>query len=274
VNSKIAALENVTYTNTDTLSDIHSGEDTLPERPEGQMTYGKNPTAWVPQKKPTFGMVGARFGIAKFTENVNSNSTSLDDYTPLYPSIFLEGELWLTPAWTAHADVRQGIITTGNPVSGGQPGHLSHRLSMYDFLFGYNLRLTTSLNAPKIEALFGYASYDMYVDQSTPPGVTSKTYSGPKIGLSGWYTISADSPYSIGANLYFMFATKLVESPDSSGDATNRASQFGIFGDKQITSNLKARVALDFELYSSDFSGGNTSSQSHQTLSGGLYYMF
>jgi hypothetical protein len=180
----------------------------------------------------------------------------------------------LTPSWTAHADIRQGIITTGNPVNGGQPGHLSHRLSVYDFLFGYNLRLTSSVNSPKLEALLGYTSYDMFVDQSTPAGITSKTYSGPKVGLSGWYPIAPDSPYSIGANLYFMFATKLSESPGSSGSATNRASQFGIFGDKQLSNNLKARVALDFELYASDFSGSDTSSQEHQTLSGGIYYMF
>jgi hypothetical protein len=274
INSKIAGLESVTYSNTDSLTDYKNGEDTLPERPDGQMTYGKNPTAWVPQKKPTFGMVGARFGVGKFTENVDSSPYSWDDSTPLYPSIYIDGELWLTSVWSAHAEIRQGIITTGNPVSGGSPSHLNHRLSVYEFLFGYNLRLTNAVNSPKLEGLFGYMDYDMYIDQSNPAGITSKTYSGPKVGLSGWYPIAPDSPYSIGANLYFLFGTHLSETPSSSGSASNSVTQFGLFGDKQLSINLRARLALDFEIFASSFSGGNSSSQQLQTLSGGMYYLF
>ena len=274
VGSKLATLENVTYTNTDSLTDTPSGEDILAERPDAGVNYGKKPVAWLPERKPTFGVVGARLGLGGFQESASPNSTSLTASATIYPSIYLEGELWLNPAWSMHALIRQGIISTSNPVSGGSPGTLSHRLSSYDFLFGYNMRLANSISAPKVEALFGFSSYELYVDQSTPAGLTTKAYGGPKLGISGSYPLGDKSEYSIGANLDFLFQTNLTETPSTSGSGTSRASQFGIFVDKQLYVNLKARAQLDFEIYTTDFSAGGSSSQKHTSASGGLYYMF
>ncbi len=273
-NAKIATLENVTYSNTDTLSDIHTGEDTLGERPDAEVNYGKKPVAWLPERKPTFGMVGARVGLANFEEHVETTAYSLTALGTIYPSIALEGELWLTPAWSMHAQIRQGIISTSNPVPKGQPSRLSHRLSAYDFLFGYNMRLASSVSAPKVELLFGFAAYELFVDQSTPQGLTTKAYSGPKLGVAGSYPLGPDSPYSLGADLNLLFQSHLNETPSVSGSATNTATQFGIFGDKQLFINLKARMQVDFEIYTSSFSGGNSSSQKHTTLSAGVYYLF
>ncbi len=271
VNSKIGPIKGIVYPNTNSLSNLQTPEDVLMAQPGANVNYGKNPTAWVPTKQPTFGMVGARFGVGRFAENAPN---ALSDSAAVFPTIFLDGELWLTSEWSAHAHIRQGIISTSNPVSGGSPSTLSHRLSMYDFLFGYNIRLADAVSAPKLEFLFGYSSYDMFVDQSTPAGITSKTYSGPEVGLSGWYPLAASSPYGIGANFYYMYDPHLSESPTSSGSSTNRATQFGIFLDKQLRVNLKARFELDFDIFASDFSAGSTSSQEQDVFSGGLYYMF
>ncbi len=271
VNSKIAPIEAVVYTNTNSLSNLQTPEDLLMSEPGAKANYGKNPSAWVPTRVPTFGMVGARIGVGKFTENAPN---SLNDSDSFYPSIYLDGELWLTSVWSAHAHIEQGIISTSNPVSGGSPSTLSHRLSMYDFLLGYNVRLADVTNAPKFEFLFGYSSYDMFVDQSTPAGITSKTYSGPEIGVSGWYPIAPSSPYGLGANFYYMISPNLSETPSSSGSSSNRATQFGVFLDKQLHVNLKARFELDFDIFASNFSGGSTSSQESDVFSGGLYYMF
>jgi hypothetical protein len=244
------------------------------DRPDGKITFGENPTAWVPQRKPTFGMVGARLGIGQFTENTTTTS-SLDAKAPYYPSIALEGEIWLTPKWSMHAQLRQGIITTDNPVSGGSPSDLSHSLSSYSFLFGYNMRLGAALNAPKAEVLFGFSSYRLFVDTSNPAGLTTKTYTGPNLGVEGSYPLGGASPYSLGANLHLLYNSSLTESGGTTGaGATNTVNNFGFFVDKEIGVNLKGRFALDFELYSTDFSGGYSSSQKHTTGSAGLYYLF
>ncbi len=274
VDSKIAPFDYVKYPENNSLSNLQTPVGSLLMQPGAKSTYGKSPTAWVPTPEPTFGMVGVRLGVGKYTENVHLTSTSLDDSANIYPSIFLDGVLWLTPTWSAHAHIRQGIISTSNPVSGGTPSTLSHRLSYYDLLFGYNIRLAQSIEAPKLELLFGYANYSMYVDQSTPAGITSKTYSGPELGLSGWYPINPQSPYGVGANFYYMFNPSLHESPTSTGSSSNSATQFGIFLDKQLRVNLKARIELDFDLFASNFSAGATSSQEQDVFSGGLYYMF
>lgn len=279
VNAKVAGIDNVVYPNSNSLTESTDTVSALSATPEGKMSFGENPNSWLPKRKPTFGMVGAKFGIGIFQENMKSSATtpnSLDSSAPFYPMVAIEGELWLTPNWSMHTDIRQGIISTDNPVSGGNPSKLSHSLSNYDFLLGYNLRLTSEVNAPKIETLFGYATYRLYVDDSTPAGLTTKSYSGIKLGVSGAYPLHNNSEYNLGANLFFMFDPKLNETPHASGGADNTVNSFGFFLDKYLSMNLKARGSLDFELYSSTFSGASatSSSQKHTTLAVGLYYLF
>ncbi len=275
VNAKIANLDDVVYTNTETLSDQTDTAEAYAQRPEGQVSFGTNPSAWLPKRKPTFGMAGASLGIGQYKESVAASS-SLDAASPFYPLASIEGELWLTPVWSMHAAIKQGIITTDNPVSGGEPKELSHSMSAQEFLFGYNFRLSEVITGPKVELLAGYSSYHLYVDSSNPSGLTTKTYSGPKFGVMGSYPLPNASPWSVGAYLNFMFQAKLKETPSSSGTADNSVNSFGLFGDKALSINLKARFAINFELYSSDFGAGSTTSasQKHTTGTAGLYYMF
>lgn len=263
VNSKLAGLDNVVYANTDSLSENQASTEGLSERPDGKISYGANPTTWLPKKKPTFGMVGARMGIGQFAETVQSSSTSEGTDAPFYPSVSLDSELWLTPAWSMHANIRQGIIKT-----------LS--LSSYEFLMGYNMRLASSLNAPKVEGLFGYSTYHLQIDEESGSILTTKTYSGFKMGVAGSYPLPGTSPYSLGANLMFMFKPKLKESPDSSGSSEDSVNSFGFFVEKELSINLRSRFGLDFELYASDFTSGaaTSSSQKHTTASIGLNYLF
>lgn len=275
VNAKVTGLDSIAYENSNSLSEKPTPEEALAAAPDAGASFGENPVAWLPKRKPIFGVVGARLGVGQFQESIKQSST-LEAKAPLYPSFTLDGELWLTPVWSLHASMRQGIISTDNPVSGGSPSELSHSLSSYDFLFGYNLRLSPVVNSARIEALFGYSSYRLFVDGSSSGALTTKTYSGVKLGVSGLYPISNTSPYSLGADLYFLFNSKLKETPPASGSSDNSVNQFGVFVDKTLSMNLRARARLDFELYSSDFSGGSTtsSSQKHTTLSAGLYYLF
>ncbi|MCB0350719.1 MAG: hypothetical protein KDD38_06015 [Bdellovibrionales bacterium] len=263
VNSKLSGLQDVVYTNTDTLTDNGSSSEGLAERPDGKISFGANPAAWLPKKKPTFGMVGARIGIGQFAENVQGTSSSEHSDAPAYPSVSIDSELWLTPAWSMHANIRQGIVN-------------SFSLSNYEFLMGYNMRLGASIDSPKVEGLFGYSTYHLQIDEVASSLLTTKTYSGFKLGIAGAYPLPGSSPYSLGANLMFMFQPKLTESPVSSGNSKDTVNTFGIFGEKEISINLRARAGLDFELYTSDFKSGavSSASQKHTTASFGFNYLF
>jgi hypothetical protein len=276
VHSKISGLDEIVYPNSTQLGDTSETKDTLKERAEGPVAFGDSPSEWLPTRKPTFGQVGARFGFGTYSEKLSRSADSLEADAAFYPFIGIEGEVWLTPLWSMHAGIRQGIISTNNPVSGASPSELSHRVSSYDFLMGYNLRMGASLEAPKVELLGGFSTYEMYVDASTPVGLTTKDYSGVKLGVSGNYPLQDNSPFQMGANLFFFFDADLNEDPAVSGSSDNTITQFGVFMDRALRINLKARFNLDFELYSSNFSGGTATSgsQKHTTISGGIYYMF
>jgi hypothetical protein len=275
VNAKIGGLDSVVYSNTDSLSDSKSAEEALLDRPDGKQTFGERPQEWLPQKNPTFGEVGARLGLGSFTENISTTTDSLNSDAPIYPFIVIEGELWLTPKWTMHAGIRQGIISTGNPAP-GSPKDLSRSLAAYEFLMGYNIRLGTGAWSPKVELLGGYSTSRLYTDKTSRSEITTKNYGGMKLGVAGSYPLQDDSPWALGAKLFFYFNPKVSEDPGSSGSDDTDIKQFSIFADKKLKINLKARFSLDFDMYSSDFTGGNvrSSSQRSTSASGGLYYLF
>lgn len=273
-NSKITGIDYVTYSNVNTLDDKSQDKDYLMQRPDGQITFGNNPDEWVPKKPPTFGMVGASAGLGMYTGNVQT-STSLATKNPVYPSIKFSAELWMTPIWSLHANLRQGIISVDNP-SGSSPSSLSQSLTSNDFLIGYNMRFTSGAWGPRVEVLGGFSSYKLYIDDTSVTGLTTKLYSGWKVGVSGKYPITMDKKWSAGANLFFLLGTKLSEKPTSSGSSDNSINQFGAYLDYKLGENLLIRGNLDFEIYSSNFSGTSvtSSSQRHTNITGGVHYLF
>jgi hypothetical protein len=260
--NKIGYQEQINYTNTNSLSDVPNQIENLNTRPEGKLTFGDGPQEWIPKKTPTFGAVGARFGIGQFRENVEKTPSESSN-VPYYPAVAIDAELWLTPEWSIHSNIRQGIVSDSG---------LSRSLSAYGLLFGYNMRLAAAFNAPKVEALFGFCNYRMTSDTDD---FSTKTYSGLMLGVAGSYPLPS-SDYSLGAQMNFMMSPKLKETPSSSGSPDNSVNSFGFFVEKPLSINIKARAQIDFELYSSDFSGGSTesSSQKHTTLSAGAAYLF
>jgi hypothetical protein len=272
VNAKISGIDSVSYNNTDSLSDTKVGIGALQDRPDHKTTYGDKPTEWVPQKNPKFGSIGARLGIGRFKESIKS-TTTLNSDAPFYPFVIVEGEVWLTPDWSLHTSIRQGIISTDNPAGGSK---LSRSLSNYELLGGYNFRMGPGVWSPKIELLGGFSTYRLQTDKTNDAAITSKSYSGLKFGASGYYPIRDNSPYAIGAQLFFYFDPSVSEDPGSSGSDKNSINQFGLFVEKRLKVNLRAKAAIDFELYSSDFSGGTvtSASQRYTNMSAGLAYLF
>ncbi|MGE0762773.1 MAG: hypothetical protein AB7N80_05800 [Bdellovibrionales bacterium] len=281
-NAKISGLDFVNYPDTDSLDDP-SGSKGLNERPDSKVSFGDNPTVWVPRKAPTFGQVGARLGNTLYNASMDVTGVgSLSSSTSLAPSVLLDGELWVTSTLSVHAGFKQGIIPIDNPRAGASPNKLNQSLTQYEFLVGYNYRFGANLWGPSVEALVGYFNYRLYVDTSAPQAYTTMNYTGIKAGVRGQFPITPDNVWSAGAEMFIIFKGRLGETPVTSGDESdNTINMFGVFGLRKITENLKGVMKLDFEQYSTNFSGAGTrtepatsSSQRHTTLSAGVAYMF
>lgn len=276
--SKVVGLDFVNYNN-DTLNLTDASDNDLRGRPDNKIAFGKNAFKWLPKRPPTFGKVAARVGFGSYNGSL-SQTQALEASSSFYPSLQMEGELWVTPKTTIHAGFRQGIISTDNPKSGSGISELSMSLSSFDFGVGYNFRISPDIWGPQFEIIAGMSSYRLYVDD-VANGLTTMKYSGMKIGVSGSFPVSKDQSWSAGANLFMFINPTLSESPGTSGsDANSSINTFSLFGAKRLGVNLQAIAKLDIELYSTNFSGSGTrtaatsASQKHTTLSGGLAYYF
>ena len=139
--AKIGTLEGVTYAKTDSLSAAPTVEDELAQRDDGKLAFGTDPRAWTPQAPPSIGAVGVRLGLGRFTGATTLGEVGgLQASDGVSPSINVDGELWITPEWTFHARMKQGIVTVTNPRRDSTPGRLNQSLSLYDLGFGYSVR--------------------------------------------------------------------------------------------------------------------------------------
>jgi hypothetical protein len=283
-NAKIGPIDFVNYGNGDGLSLAPSPEEALGQRDDGKIVFGKDAHPWQPQAPPTFGQIGARFGLSEVSENMElSHAGSLSSETYTAPSIEIEGEIWVTPEWTFHAQIKQGITLISNPLPGSTPQKLNQLLTDYEAGFGYMFRFGPYIWSPYVEPFLSYFTTKFYTDSSSPQAYTTMDYSGFKLGLHGAMPIDASNKYGIGGIFAMTLKESLDETPVTSGaSSTNNTVQFGIFGYQKLGERLKAQVNLDFEMYSTSFAGQGTrvgdsassASQRYTTLSGGLYYMF
>lgn len=282
--SKIGPLDFVTYSSGESLSLEPSPEEALENRDDGAIAFGKNAKAWQPQKPATFGQIGARLGINKVTENTQVPTASGIEATDSFaPSVILEGELWITPEWTFHARLKQGIVSVDNPLSGSSPSKLSQSFSYYEAGVGYRLRFGPYGSSPYVEPYLGYLNYKLYTDDANPDAFLTQQYTGLKLGALGSAPIGATGDYGIGGEFAMVLNPSVKESPVQSGASSkSQIVQFGIFGFKKLGERLRLQMNLDFEMYSSNFSGtgsrdnGSATSSSHRytTLSGGVHYLF
>jgi hypothetical protein len=176
-----------------------------------------------------------------------------------------------------------GIVPVSNPRSGSTPATLNQSLSYYEAGFGYTMRLGPYAWSPFLEPFMGYFSYRLYADAADPEAFTTMQYQGFKFGLRGETPIGGENGrYGVGGEFSMALNPSLRESPVPSGDSEkNSVVQFGIYGFKKLGERLKLRADLDFDMYSSNFSGrggraepATSASQRYTTLSAGIYYMF
>src|SRR5208282_1436782 len=62
-NSKIGPVDFVTYSGGESLSLTPGPAETLGQRDDSKIAFGKDPKPWVPEATPTFGQIGGRLGI-------------------------------------------------------------------------------------------------------------------------------------------------------------------------------------------------------------------
>lgn len=273
--SKIGGLDQVSYSNTDSLD---GDAASLDDRPDKQISFGKNPEEWKPIPPPSFGFVGLKLGVGSFSTNVSlEGNTSVTSKDPFYPSIGLLGELWLNPEWAVRFEMQQGII--GTKVNGTP---IDNQLSRYSLMVGYNVLLEESFFGPKIQVRGGFMNYSL---GASPNNTTfaETTYSGMVLGVAGSLPVTEDNVWTVGAGINLVLFPRMQESPFTSGASNkNSVTDFSVFGEKRIRENLRATGSLDFSLYNTTFSGtgsrtgtqANKLSQTHTVLNAGIIYLF
>jgi len=279
--AKVSGLDFVAYPDTNSLEPVT--EQDLSEKRDNQLSFGDNPSAWVPKRPPSFGQVGARLGIGQYKGSLNIPSVAnLDTADSLVPSVFLEGEIWVTTDFSVHAAFRQAIAPVDQPRSGASPAEVNQSITSYELMFGYNFRMGPNIWGTNIELLLGYMTHKVFADSSTPESVTTMEYNGFKTGAKGSFPVTADMKWSAGGQAFLVLFPRLNETPITSGaNSSNAINIFGIFGGYRLGENLRLQANIDFELYSTNFSGDGTrtedatsASQRITTLSGGIYYLF
>ena len=281
-NTKLSGLDSVSYPISGNLSSSDSGGNPM-SRGDSEISFGKNPSAWVPKRPPTFGEVGARMSVGQYAGNMSLTGVgALDASNGLYPTVTLEGELWITPKWTVHAKLSQGIIPVSNPRSGSSPGDLSQSLTETDLTFGYVFFSGDSIWDTRVEGVFGYSKYRLYTDDTTARAFTTMDFNGFKFGAKGRFPVTEDRKWSAGAYLFFYLNPTMKESPVSSGDDNDATiNQFGLLASHKLTEHLRLEASLDFSIYSAKFSGSGSraepatsASHRHTNLGAGIYYLF
>lgn len=279
--AKIAGVHPVEYGEAQSLSP-GTGSD-IRNRPDADVAFGEQAKEWLPIKPPAFGQVGIKASLGTYTGSTNLIGVgSLDAKSDFFPMLGINAELWLNPQWSVLADVTQGILSASNPRGGSSPATLNHAMSKYSMALGYNFLIRDEFFGPKFQLKAGINYYRMFVDDSTPESFTTVNYNGYLLGLGLYFPLSDFKEWAVGGEFIMTLFSKLSESPVTSGSSSsNTINEFNLFVERQIAVNLKARLALDFALYSSNISGtgtrvesATTLSQRHTSLGAGIIYQF
>lgn len=287
--AKISALEDVNYgepsgLNPETDRDVRN-------RSDAGVAFGKDAREWVPAEPPSFGQVALTLGLGSFGNTSNlEGSECCEAKTSIYPSLGVQGELWINPRWAARLELTQGVISTDNPREGSSPKDLNQSYSRYALMLGYNFLLQDDFFGPKIQLNLGLGTARTYVDDSQPRALTTTSFSGGILGVNGIFPVTDDKQWFAGGKFNLYLFPNMTESPVKSA-RSNKASinEFSIFVQKKLSENLRAIGSLDVTLYSANFSGGEGTryqgdgvtpeiatslSQRHTVLNAGVLYMF
>ncbi len=275
--SKITGLDFVEYPDVSSLSEAPNTGTSGPNTPEHKVSFGDKPQEWTPVKPASFGLVNVSLGLGSYSLNAKppGGNETYSASKPFFFNLKLHGELWFNPEWQVETDLRQGIMTVGNPRSASTPAELNISTSTYDIYFTYNWLIRDDFWGPKISIMGGFKQYSSTVDNSSPLAYTTMTYRGLDLGLKGSIPLDDEQQWRGGAIFKLMLFPAMSERPISSSDSpSNTVNVFSVFVANRIGQRLEATGELEMEYYSSTFAGGTSASQRITTVYGGINYMF
>jgi hypothetical protein len=254
----------------------------MENRQDRDLSYGANPREWLPQEAPQYGRLAIMAGLGAYSISSNIQGTgSIEASSTMAPQIAVKGELWLSSEWNVLFGIRQSVFSVSNPQANSSPGKLNMSLSSYSVQGAYNFLMSDDFFGPKIQLSAGYATFTSHSDQSSPISFTNMDYGGLSLGLAGQFPLSTEIPMDLGAQFNMFLSPRMSESVSSGASSKSSINQFGFFGIYHVRSRFKIRGEIDFEYYSSDFSGtgdrspaASNTTQKMTTLMGGIEYLF
>jgi hypothetical protein len=253
----------------------------LENRKDRELSYGDNPREWLPTQAPQYGRIAILAGLGSYGVSTNLSTGSIDSSTSMAPEIAFKGELWLSSEWNILYSIRQSVFSVSNPRAGSTPGNLNMSLSAYNVSGAYNFLMSEDFFGPKIQLSGGYSTFSSHSDQSTPLAFTNMSYGGLVVGVLGQFPLTDEVPMDLGAQFNLFVSPGMSESISSGDSSKSTINQFGFFGIYHLKSRFKIRGEINFEYYSSDFSGAgagtHTSTNTTQSLTsymGGIEYLF
>ena len=279
VHSKIQNPIMLEYAKAPILADSATSND-LQNYPQAKNIFGEKAAQWLPSRPPTFGAAQLAFGLGNYSQNLSLGSNSYSSESSFYTHISLDTELWITPNYTLELGLQQGVLSLDNPRSGSKPSELNVSTTKWDLRMAYNFLMYDDFFGPKAQALIGFSSYDTYLDSSSPTSFTSTKYSGISLGLRASLPVDDKKLWDMGVEMFYYLSTKLNERPISSGQSSsNKINTYSFFGNYKYNNNIRFTGALDFELFSTNFSGAGDReaedlSQKSTSFNVGLKYLF
>ena len=276
--AKLTGISKISYDSTPWTRDYTPPAELLSQN--NKQVYGKNPKEWSAQSNPTFGKLGAQFGIGSFDNNLTlADGTSFDARNSAYPRITINGEVWITPEVYGDVSFSQGIGDVNDPTSGQD---ISQSLTQYRFSFGYNFLLRNQFFGPKLSVDIGLSNYEMFTDTTSQDGFTTMQYRSVPIGIGGYVPINRTQSWAIGGKAYFHLFPSLKERPfASAANADSTINQFLFYAENKFSPRLRLKLGLEFLLFSSNFSGqggrdtpANNTSHRFTLLTSGINYLF
>lgn len=253
----------------------------ITQRPDKAVSFGEEPTEWVPDSRPQFGKLEFMGGLSLYSQSVQLvTAGSKSGSNSMAPNVAIRGEIWMNPQIYMNLGLRQSIFSVDNS-PGSLPGNLTISMGQYFVGGGYNFLLTDQFFGPKMQVSASYVSTKFGVDESTPTTFTSMSYTGFLIGFAGQFPVSDELPIDLGAKLDLYVNSSLSEDKTSGATSNNQISGYSFYLDYKLRKRFKVRGELLFENYNSSFSGtgGRTdpaTSANHTmtTLMGGVQYLF
>lgn len=260
---KVSGLSQVEYA--DWANTLHTSENQL--KSEDSVSFGQDAKEWLPESRPTFGLVGARLGIGKLGERTSLPSGSLDGGQGQYMQVGLGAELWWNSEWLARFKFAQGVTSLKNPVA-GSPEKLSLSSSRYDFGFYYRKGFSSQFWGPHFEFGFGLSQSNFQVDQASPQSLTSFRFSNFFLSAGGEFSLSQELPWFLGGRFVFHLQPKVGESPVDSGlPRSAQHTEFAFYGGYNWSQRIRLVSGFDFNLYSSKFAGVGSRGETGQSMS-------